>query len=944
MPRRIPHLLLLGAVACALLAVPAAAPAAVPKPVSKAVSALRTEASSLPASVSPRVRRRARIAVTAIGADVRANRWCRAKGRLSALRRTLRGRPGRAVPVQRRAALSSRALRVQALLLADVRTKRCGGRKTARFGGSSGASVVRSTPEGITVRVNLPDPQLIPKTGGGQAWEQLVMPGLDTSGAPGQPGVPATAETFAVPEGAKVEVTAKQASGYTLDGVNLYPAQPEPLDGLADEPRFADKPFTRSPGAYASDRAFPKTPAAAQDVGELRDLDVGQLALAGAQYQPKSKKLKVFTSIDVTVKFTGGAGTFGKPGIDDPWERSYRQLYGQLLVNRDTVFEHLTPGSIVARPCGEELLVITSPALRSSADTFAAARNARGILTRVVETGSGSGRAGTTADQIRTFVQGRVAQSGCVRPSYLVLFGNTANVPTFTGDPGIPDIPSDLDYALKFRELYLPNLAVGRIPADSVATADTMVAKITGYENSAPFSTGFYGSATVTGFFQGTGTQDERGFVRTAEKVRNALIANGKTVSRVYTTAASNPLTYDTGDALPAALKKPAFAWNGTGNDVRDQINDGRFFVMHRDHGAPTFVGDPDISMSQISGMTNGALLPVFFSINCSSGHYDDPGTPSFAEQLIRRAGGGAAGVVAASRDSPSELNNRFAVGLVDAIWPTTLPDVGSSTALRRMGDVLNSGKLHVILQSATIQSFYDDRSWGSATSDIRRENRLYQYFGDPTMEIRATRPAFVLSPSVKLTSVVSAALGREAGGAAATLLRDGIPVGRAIVAGDGSVVVNPLEDIATGKLDLVVDQDGLEKTPIPVRDAPATPPSSDAPAPVPPTTTVTVTRKPDLVVTGIRTVTTAPRRTVVTVKNQGTADAGPFTTAFLHLGDPSSAQDVASPGLAAGQSAELDIKGLYDTKVRATVDSKNAVDESNEANNVLEVDNPFAP
>ncbi|MBJ7329726.1 MAG: hypothetical protein JHC95_07515 [Solirubrobacteraceae bacterium] len=934
------------AVVCALLAMlaaPAIAPAAAPKtpkPLASALTSLRTELRGLPRGTT--VRR----SVPKIAAAVRAGRYCVAKRRISSMRKGLRGKGARRIALKRRAALSSKALRVQALLLADTRTKRCGGAQTAPVGGASSSRVVKSTPQELTLNVQLPAPTLVPKTGGGKAYEQLVMPGLSTTAPAGEPGVPSMAESFGIPEGAKVEVTAQDTAGYTLDGVDLYPTQPQPLDGLADDPKFADKPFELDRGAYASDSSFPKKPAAAAELGELRDLNVGQLALAGAQYQPKAKKLKVFTSMQVSIKFTGGQGTFGKPGIADPWERSFHKLYGQALSNASTVFEHLTAGTYVVRPCGEELLVITSPGLRAAADTFAAARNTRGILTRVFETGNGAGRAGSTADQIRTFAQGRVAQSGCVRPSYLLLFGNTANVPTFDGDPGIPNVPSDLDYTLKFRELYLPNMSTGRIPAATLDQANTMVGKITGYENTPPISAAFYKRATVTGFFQGTGTTDDRGFVRTAEWARGVLRKNKKAVSRVYTTMASNPTYFDTGEELPAALKKPGYPWDGDGNDVRDQINAGRFLVMHRDHGAPTWVGDPDITQTHIDGMNNGALLPVFFSINCSSGRYDDPGTPSFAENLIRRSGGGVAGVVAASRDSPSELNNRFAMGLLDAVWPNAMPYAGSNTPIKRMGDVLNSAKLHVILQAATINAFYDDRGWGSATADIRLENRLYQYFGDPTMEIRTQRPLFLANPSVVYSGSLSAQLGTSAAGAAATLLQNGVPIGRATVAGDGSVTVNPLEE-AKGKLELVVDQDGYEKTVVPVRDAlpasdplPATPPVQETPqAPA---------EKPDLVVTGARVqlvpgvFTVAIYETVVTIKNQGKGTAGPFSsTLFGRAVNQRLATTVALPrvqSLAPGASTQVAVRAVYNSQVRLTADSASEVAETDEANNVLEV------
>src|SRR5207302_9149560 len=105
--------------------------------------------------------------------------------------------------------------------------------------------------------------------------------------------------------------------------------------------------------------------------------------------------------------------------------------------------------------CGEDMLIVTSPALQPAATTFANARAAAGYNPRVVLVGSGPGQIGTTPAQIQTFIRGELNSSCELRPVYVVLIGDTANVPTFevpcTGHQAAGDtcdIASDLPYSL----------------------------------------------------------------------------------------------------------------------------------------------------------------------------------------------------------------------------------------------------------------------------------------------------------------------------------------------------------------------------------------------------------------------------------------------------------------------------------------------------------------
>ena len=187
----------------------------------------------------------------------------------------------------------------------------------------------------------------------------------------------------------------------------------------------------------------------------------------------------------------------------------------------------------------------------------------------------------------------------------------TWNVPcTDGGDVAECDIASDLPYSLNAPADLFADVQLGRIPAHDLAAANAVVSKIVGYETTPPAPPGddFYHHATVTAYFEPkylcilnegqsgepnckskngpvTGHweldvangKDTRGFTRTAEKIQNAMTADGITTDRVYTTLDEiTPELYYNGDPIPDALRKPTFPWNGTGADLLAHYNAGR--------------------------------------------------------------------------------------------------------------------------------------------------------------------------------------------------------------------------------------------------------------------------------------------------------------------------------------------------------------------------------
>ena len=270
---------------------------------------------------------------------------------------------------------------------------------------------------------------------------------------------------------------ATDTTAYTIDGVDVFPAQREPLDGQRpSRKQFATPPFVLNAAAYRRRGNQPADAADGTILGRSRDVTLGTLQIPAAQYDAPRKRLTVLNSVDVTVTFEGGSHTFSEQ-LDSPWEQAQRRLRNSLL-NASVV---RADRPIFLERCGEEMLVITNPSTLAAANTFAAAKRAQGMRTSVVQTGTPA--VGTTPPQIQAFIRSRLTAAGCIHPSYVTLMGDDELVPVWAG---LGPIQSDLEYSLRDGADEMPDVAVGRIIGDDAAAVTTAVTKIISYENSPP--------------------------------------------------------------------------------------------------------------------------------------------------------------------------------------------------------------------------------------------------------------------------------------------------------------------------------------------------------------------------------------------------------------------------------------------------------------------------
>jgi hypothetical protein len=681
-------------------------------------------------------------------------------------------------------------------------------------------------------------------------FTQLLLPGFSAQeGEPGTPGIPCARQLVAVPPGAFVQLFEEAVLPSQTLTLKLAPFQEDPADQAIDDlpfpdrEIFADRPFVLNEEIYAANRFFPPTPYSIQPLGQMRGLEVYLLEMCSGQYNPVTEELRLFEEMELRVEFSNGPEGFASEFMAQPFESNPDLFFNAVLNVEALTKSPFIPELINPNIIGEELIILTHPNFRDAADRLAEWKRQKGIVTSVFNCGTGSGVQGRqTSAEIDAFIETRYASTS-VKASYILLMGDAEYIPPHyvarsqIFESSTTTIGTDHPYAVipiqvgPFTIDILPTFAVGRIPVDTLAQADAVVDKIIAYEKtppSAPASQGFYRRIMLAAQFQCCRTDvaqngtAQRTFTEVSEFVRPPLVNRGYDARRLYRRTIDNgcatcdpprpaytndptPRRYYDGTPIPSAIGPgSSFAWSATTNDVINLFNQGVVLAFHRDHGWPGGWGTPSFTWNHLP-INNGVFTPIIFSINCSSGVFDNETSSGaedvtfsgiyWAERILRQANGGAIGVIGDTRVSPSWANSALSRGLFDAVFPETVPGYGGNKRHRRLGDMLNHAKLYLLTQIGT--TFV-----GGDT--VRDMFWLYHVLGDPTLEMWTDAPNPILLPGLQILGVsekeleftfASAALA----GAELTLYQpsergEDIPVGRGIVMGDGSVRITPFQ------------------------------------------------------------------------------------------------------------------------------------------------------
>lgn len=595
--------------------------------------------------------------------------------------------------------------------------------------GSSSAeiNVLESDDSGMLVEIVTPGIEITQVFMEGSLFHQLSIPGsIPNAGGEGYPSIPSVSFMAAVAEAGVSEISIESCTWMDLGMYTPAPMQPIPSDAS-----YEPVPFTFLPSAYTGDH--PEQQAAWVDDGMLRGVHLGRFNVAPVRWNAETGVLSAAARMVVRIEFAGSVS------MDQRLHsRFWTGTFHKTLVNADVLGEPMTVVSGSSTPAraynrreadditAADLLILAGDDfVDTMMDDFVAAKSEQGYLTALVAAGSWS------STEIKDYIQ-TAYDSWSIPPSFVLFVGDAADLAPYVAN----GMSGDNRYCCVDGSDYMADIYGGRF-VTGTNHYPGVEDKILKWEFDPLMDPGFWGNALCAGMLQANGgTVATRWFLFTCETVRDTYQdIYGKTVAREYVkdTSAAPPYYYRS-DLPSAGQQVPAdITWDGNAAGILESINSGVFIVQHRDHGGVSGWSDPAFSTSNLSGLANGQKTPIVMSVNCLTGKfiYD-----CFAENFFARDDGAVA-VVAAVEVSYSYFNDYFCYGVYKSFNdeytspPYTYTEPGGGYL---GGQALVNGKLE--MQAAAPFNPYG--SWQSYAED---EWDLFQWFGDPTMDMRTDVP-----------------------------------------------------------------------------------------------------------------------------------------------------------------------------------------------------------
>jgi len=587
-------------------------------------------------------------------------------------------------------------------------------------------------PNGVELHYRMQAFGLEPVPDLGGAYRQVTLPGVMLPNDAGAPDLAGCGRLVAIPRGATAEIEILRAETRTYSDLLIAPAPVLPRE---NDP--SPLVYDPDPRIYSRDALYPAEPVIVSEPRKMRGVDFVALGITPFQYNPVTRELTVYTELDVRIRFVGGHGEFGDPRLRS---RHWESLLRDHLINYDAL-----PQVDFDLPRGDrdgyEYVILTpdDPDFVAWGDSLAAWRKLQGISSAVFTT---TDIGGTSASAIEAFLDNAYNTWSVPPAAFLILADYPAS--------GIPGITSPIwgSYCVS-DNIYadvdgddLPDMAHGRITARDAAELETMIGKMLDYERNPVTDAGFYNRPIMAG-----GWQTERWFILCTEvlygfqanalgkePVREYAIYSG-TPGSVWSTATNTSFAVDywgpNGLGYIPSTPSHLTDWSGNATRINNDINNGAYILMHRDHGMETGWGEPYYTNSHLSGLNN-SKLPFVFSINCLTGRYDWGGE-CFTE-AFHRMSQGALGLIAASEVSYSFVNDTFVWGIFDSMWPEFDPGYGAS-------ELVGADNLRTAFAQTSGKYYLAASSWPYNSWNKDETNNLFHHHGDAFMTIYSEVP-----------------------------------------------------------------------------------------------------------------------------------------------------------------------------------------------------------
>jgi hypothetical protein len=598
----------------------------------------------------------------------------------------------------------------------------------ARTGGNTknrqGIELIRQNSSSLIIEYHLPPMSFDTLVIDGESMMSVSVAGMLLFNDAGAPNLPGEARYIAIPRGSEAVLRTSFEKTEIIKNIAIAPAPVLPLEN--DTMPLV---YHKNPGIYERDTGYPLEPVRLSRPFRIRGVDVVLLGVTPFQYNPVARELRIFRDIRIEITFSGGNGQFGDPKYRSRW---WDPLLQDAILNAASLPEVVYSVKKNGKTTGCEYLILTrdDPDFLKWADSIRIFRTRQGISTKVLSITEATVNRSWEIDK---FFE-EIYYNWDIPPSAVLLLGDYANddqgitsghqVHVTSGSYVTDNFFADVDGD------HLPDIAVSRIPAQDTNQLKKIVSKILDYERDPPENPNYY-SHPVTAM----GWETSRWFQLCSEvingfwehglgksPVRENAIFSG-TPGGVWSTAPNTDEVVDYFGPQGCGYIPDNTAhltdWGGSAERINNDINNGAFMLQHRDHGFEIGWGEPSYKTWDLPGLFNDGLTFVF-SVNCLTGRFNWS-NECFAEAFLRH-NFGALGVIAASEESYSFVNDTYVWGMYDYMWPQFMPTFGSNPVSR--------GILPAFANVAG-KYFLQQSDWPYNSTDKQITYDLFHHFGE---------------------------------------------------------------------------------------------------------------------------------------------------------------------------------------------------------------------
>lgn len=509
----------------------------------------------------------------------------------------------------------------------------------------------------------------------------------------------------------------------------------------------SDVPYEKG-RQYQVNEFWPKTPVISRDPYILRDLRGLTVLFQPFSYNPQTRVLRVYHTIEVRVRNTGkssGINILESPV--KPLEQEFHEIYKDHFLNYDSEKLLKTSSYPNLSENGRMLIICHGPFLQEMA-SFVSWKKQRGLKVDLVSTDT----TGVTAVDIKNYVSSFYQDSGL---TYLLLVGDHVQIPAAIDGFGNY---SDNHYGYLSGTDYYPEVFVGRFSAELPSHVATQVNRTIYYEKTLNTNATWLGEAVGIASSEGPGDDNEFDF----EHIRNI----GQELTN---------FTYSTDHELFEGSQGGNDApGNPTSSQLTTILNNGAGIINYTGHGASNSSVTTGFSSNHVMALDNMNKLPFFWSVACSNGEFMF-GT-CYAEHWLR--------------SNKNGVPTGASAVLMATILQSWAPPMDGQD---EMNFILTETYTNKIKRTFTGISMHGcmqmNDAYGTAGDEMAS---TWTTFGDPSLLVRTTTPSVmnVTHPGFKALGSSSLTVLSNTEGALVSITNNDVILGTGTISG-GNVTIN---------------------------------------------------------------------------------------------------------------------------------------------------------